>query len=311
LLHLVIQVPQLVLHRAVYRPVMDLSHPGVREVGRLMLPRMLGLATVQVNFLVNTLLASRLAEGSLAALNYAWIIMLLPHGIFAMSIATAAFPTFSNLAARDQKSDLRDSLSETLRLVLFLSIPSALALILLRQPLTQLLLERGRFDPSSTRSVAWALQFYALGLVAHSALEIVARAFYSLHDTRTPVAVGAGAMALNIVLSLLLVGPFLHGGLALANSLATIAETVVLMILLRSRLVGLGGGPLLRSTAKTLVAAAIMGVALLGAATVTRGMHVAVQVGASVLLGGILFLLISLVLASDELRALRLVLRRG
>jgi len=310
LLHLAIQIPQLVRQGVAYRPVIEVSHPGVREVGRLMLPRMLGLATVQVNFLVNTLLASRLAEGSLAALNYAWIIMLLPHGVFAMGIATAAFPTFSDLAARGDEAELRTSVSESLMLILFLSIPSALALILLREPLTQVLLQRGRFDLSSVQTVAWALQFYALGLVAHSALEIVARAFYSLHDTRTPVAIGAGAMALNIVLSLLLVGPLLHGGLALANSLATIVETIVLVLLLRSRLGGIRRGPLLRSMARTTVAATSMGLVVVLVASLARGTPVVVQVGCAVLSGSMVFLLVSMALGSGELRALRNVLRR-
>jgi putative peptidoglycan lipid II flippase len=309
-LHLGIQIPQLAQQGLAYRPLIDVSHPGVIEVGRLMLPRMLGLAAVQVNFLVNTLLASRLAAGSLAALNYAWIIMLLPHGVFAMGIATAAFPTFSDLAARGEKLHLRASVSESLGLILFLSVPSALALILLRVPLTQVLLQRGRFDLSSVQAVAWALQFYALGLVAHSALEIVARTFYSLHDTRTPVAIGAGAMALNITLSLLLVGPLLHGGLALANSLATIVETTVLVFLLRSRLGGFRYSALLKSMARTTVATAAMGLGILCVTSLTGGAPVVVQVGGAVISGAILFLLVSVAVGSEELRLLRNVFRR-
>ncbi len=310
LLHLGIQIPQLIRQGLSYQPIIDFSHPGVGEVGRLMLPRMLGLATVQINFLVNTFLASRLAEGSLAALNYAWMLMLLPQGIFAISIATAAFPTLSDLAARGRKDELRATLSRTLRLVLFLSIPSTVALIVLGEPLTQLLLQRGRFDPFSTQSVVWALQFYALGLVAHSALEIVTRAFYSLHDTRTPVAVGAGAMALNVILSLLLVGPLLHGGLALANSLATILETAVLIVLIRGRLGGVEGRALLRSAAKTTLAAAIMGLAALWFSAFSHGSHILVRAAGAMLLGAVLFLIGSLLLRSNELRALRLLIRR-
>jgi putative peptidoglycan lipid II flippase len=227
-----------------------------------------------------------------------------------MGIATAAFPTFSDLAARGRKDELRATLSETLGLILFVSIPSAVALIVLGEPLTQLLLQRGRFDPSSTQSVAWALQFYALGLVAHSALEVVTRAFYSLHDTRTPVAIGAGAMALNIILSLLLVGPLLHGGLALANSLATILETTVLLVLIRGRLGHIEGGVLLRSAAKTTLAAAVMGLVVLLFSAVSQGSHIVLRVGGAVLLGAASFLVLSLALRSHELRALRLIIRR-
>jgi putative peptidoglycan lipid II flippase len=310
LLHLGIQLPQLVRQGASYRPTIDLHDPGVREVGRLMGPRILGLASVQVNFLVNTFLASGLAAGSLASLNYAWMLMLLPQGIFAMGIATAVFPTFSDLAARGRTEELRVTLSETLRMILFLAIPSTVALIVLREPLVQLLLQRGRFDPSSTQSVAWALQFYALALVAHSALEIVTRGFYSLHDTRTPVVVGTGAMALNVILSLLLVGPLLHGGLALANSVATILETAMLAILIRKRLGGLEGRALLRSAAKTTVAAALMGVVIVGFSALSQGSHVLIRAGGAILVGGLSFLLLSLALHSDELRTLRLVAKR-
>jgi putative peptidoglycan lipid II flippase len=310
ILHLAIQTPQLIRKGFAYRPLIDLSHPGVREVGRLMLPRVLGLATVQINFLVNTFLASGLAGGSLAALNYAWMLMLLPQGVFAMSIATAAFPTFSDLAARGKRQELRLTVSDTLRLILYLAIPSSVALILLRQPLTSLLLERGSFDPSSTAMVAWALQFYALGLVAHSTLEIVTRAFYSLHDTRTPVLIGAVAMAVNIILSLILIGPLLHGGLALANSLATIGETIVLLMLLRPKLGGLRGGPVLRSVVKTGAASLVMGLGLAAFVRWTQGSHIVVRGGGAVLVGGGLFLLASLALRSQELRELRLAFRR-
>ncbi len=195
-----------------------------------MLPRTVGLAVVQLNFLINTILASRLGPGSLAALNYAWLLMLLPEGIFAQAIATAAFPTFSALAARQQHAEMRRTLASTLRAVLYLTIPASLGLFILRVPVIQLLFQRGRFDLGSTEAVAWALQFYALGLFAHATVEIVTRAFYALHDTATPVIVGVLAMGANIVLSLILVRPMGYAGLALANSLATIAEMCALIL---------------------------------------------------------------------------------
>ncbi|NIN70063.1 MAG: murein biosynthesis integral membrane protein MurJ [Anaerolineae bacterium] len=304
-LHLLSQVPELLRKGMVYQPLFDSTHPGVREVGRLMVPRMLGLATVQINFLVNTYLASRLVGGSLAALNYAWMLMLLPQGIFAMAIATAAFPTFSELAARGRLIELRGALSETLRLTLYLAIPASVGLIVLSEPIVELLLERGRFDPSSTAAVAWALQFYALGLCAHSALEIVTRAFYSVHDTRTPVAIGVCAMALNITLSVLLIGPLVHGGLALANSVATVIETTVLLVILRGRLRGVDGHDLLSSVGKTGLAAIVMGLGVSWYAAWTAGAHVLVRGGGSIALGAALFLGVSFGLRSQELGILR------
>ncbi len=310
-LHLLIQLPELLRKGLVYRPIIDITHPGVREVGRLMLPRMLGLATVQINFLVNTFLASGLTEGSLAALNYGWMLMLLPQGIFALAIATAAFPTLSELAAREEFGELRFTLSEALRLILYLTIPASVGLIVLREPLIQLLLQRGRFDPSSTQAVAWALQFYALGLFAHSALEIVTRAFYSLHDTRTPVLIGAGAMILNIILSLLLIRPLLHGGLALANSVATIIETSVLLVIIRGRLGGVDGQRLLRSVAKTSLAAFVMGFGVYWFVGLSQGSHILIRGGGAIVLGGTLYLAMSLLLRSEEVSALRRILLRG
>jgi putative peptidoglycan lipid II flippase len=310
-LHLFVQLPELLRKGLAYRLILDITHPGVREVGRLMLPRMLGLATVQINFLVNTFLASGLAEGSLAALNYGWMLMLLPQGIFAMAIATAVFPTFSALAATGEFAELRLTLSEALRLILYLTVPASVGLVVLREPLIQLLLQRGRFDPSSTQVVAWALQFYALGLFAHSALEVVTRAFYSLHDTRTPVLIGAGAMALNIILSLLLIGPLFHGGLALANSVATIVETVVLLVILRGRLQGIDGQRLLRSLAKISAAATVMGVGVGWFDALTQGSHILIRGGGAVVLGGVLYLAVSLLLHAEEVRALKRILLPG
>jgi len=194
---------------------------------------------VQVNFLINTVLASGLAEGSLSALNFAWLMMMLPQGVFAQAVATAAFPTFSALVARGKTDEMRSTLSATLRAIFFLSIPAAVGLLVLRMPLIQLLFQRGAFEASSTEAVAWALQFYALGLPAHAGVEVVARAFYALHDTRTPVAISVAAMALNVVLSLILIRPLAHGGLALSNTVATTLELMGMMFLIRRRLGGI------------------------------------------------------------------------
>jgi putative peptidoglycan lipid II flippase len=263
--HLLVQVPGLVRHGLQYTPTLGLRMPAVREVGRLMLPRMVGLAAVQVNFLVNTILASGLAPGSLAAINYAWLLMLLPQGIFAQAVATAAFPTFSAEAARGLHDEMRSSLNATLRAVLYLATPAAVGLIILRVPLVQLIFERGAFTRTSTDMVAWALALFALGLPAHCVVEIVVRAFYAMHDTKTPVAIGVGAMGLNVLLSLLFIAAFealgwmTHGGLALSNSLATSAEMAVLLILIRRRLGGLEGRRLVGSLVRIGTSAAVMG----------------------------------------------------
>ena len=267
-LHLLVQVPGLIHFDVRYAPVLTVQDPGVREVARLMGPRVLGLAVVQLNFLVNTNLASRLGEGAVSAINFAWLLMLLPQGVFAQAVATAAFPTFAKQVARGERAAMRSALAATLRAIFALSLPAAVGLAVLRGPLIAMLFERGAFGETSTDLVAWALLFYALGLVAHAGLEIVARAFYALHDTKTPLLIGGGAMLLNVGLSLTLpplfesLGWLPHGGLALANSLATTLELLGLLWIIRGRLQGLEEQrsrlTILRSTA----AAALMGLAL-------------------------------------------------
>jgi putative peptidoglycan lipid II flippase len=190
--------------------------------------------------------------------------MLLPQGIFAQSIATAIFPTFAAQVAAGEVTQLRHSFGQIIRTILFLTIPAAVGLYLLRTPLIALLLQRREFTAESTALVAYALQFYAIGLVAHSLVEITVRAFYALHDTWTPVVVGIGAMALNIALSFWWVGSLQHGGLALANSTATTLEMVLLLWLLRNRIGGLDGRRLLLATGRHLVAAGAMALAVMG-----------------------------------------------
>ncbi len=316
LLHLAIQLPALPRVGARYVPLLALRDPGVREVLRLMVPRVLGLAAVQINFLVNTNLASRLGEGAVSALNYAWLLMLLPQGVFAQGIATAAFPTFAEYIARGEGEAMRHTFAATLRAVLFVSIPAALGLALLGRPLVALLFERGAFEATSTEAVAWALTLYALGLVGHAAVEIVARAFYALHDTWTPVWVGGLAMALNVALSLTLPtvvagwGAPPHAGLALANSLAVLLEMSGMLLLLRPRLNGLEGRATAHSLARSGLAAAVMVVALFAWQHITTGMAVGMIGGGGVVVGGAVYLAAAALLRVEELRSVRQLVQR-
>ncbi len=252
-LHIGIQLPQLLhLPEWHFHFSFGLENSAVREVLWLMGPRLLGVAVVQINFLINTIIASGQPEGSVSSLTYAFQIMTMPEVAIAQAIAIAALPTFSSQAARGDIHEMRASLAATLRGVLLLSLPASLGLILMRQPLIALLFQRGDFTAHSTDLVAWALLWYAAGLVGHSVVEILSRAFYALHDTRTPVVVGTIAMTLNIIFSFgfsalfTRIGWMPHGGLALANSLATALEGSTLFILMRRRLGGLEGLNLLR-----------------------------------------------------------------
>lgn len=265
-LHLIIQLPILFRLKGRYWPIFGLDNPAVRQVGKLMLPRLAGVAVVQINFLVNTNLASRYSEGSVTGITYGFTLMLMPLMLIAQAIATASLPTFSVQVALNKLDEMRNSLSTTLRAVFLLSIPAAVGMILLRYPLIQLLYENGTtFTTESTELVAWALLWYTVGLVGHSVVEIISRAFYSMQDTRTPVVIGVIAMSLNIALSIIL-GAFFQrigwlpiGGLALANSIATGLEAIVLLFIMRKRLHGLEGTRIIKLISQVLIAVIVMG----------------------------------------------------
>lgn len=300
--HLLIQLPALTRLGARYFPTANVRDPSVLHVARLLAPRALGLAVVQLNFIININLGSRLGSGAISALNFAWLLMLLPQGIFAQSIATAAFPTLAKQSAHDQVEAMRRTLSGALRAILFLSIPAAVGLIVLRVPIVRLFLERGQFDADSTRAVAFTLQFYALGLVAHSVLEIVARTFYALHDTRTPVIFGVLAMGTNLILSLLLIGPLAQGGLALANSIATIIETLILLWLIGKRLGGIEGRRIFVTLLKSGLAAGAMGLALAVLLQLRIDSLFVLGVG-GIVAGMIVYAGVALLLRAEELRS--------
>ena len=251
-----------------YTPTLGIGDANVREVIRLMGPRLLGVAVVQLNFWVNTWLASRMTAGSVVGIEYGFALMLMAQIAIAQSIATAAMPTFSAQYALGKLDEVRHSLAASIRGVLLLAVPASVGLILLRVPLISLLYQRGEWTEHATELVAWALLWYAAGLVGHSVVEILARAFYALHDTKTPVMVGVVAMSLNVVFSIVFaaffgrVGWMPHGGLALANSLATALEMAGLLALMRKRLGGIEGTNILRGLGKVSVAASGMGITL-------------------------------------------------
>jgi putative peptidoglycan lipid II flippase len=315
-LHLLAQLPALARHGARYVPTLGLRDPSVREVGRLMAPRVVGTAITQINFIVNNSLATLIGAGAASALNYAWLLVMLPHGMIAQAVATAAFPTFADQVARGQQGEMRATLAATLRMVFFLCLPATVGMVALARPLVGLLFERGAFEAASTEAVAWALALYALGLLGHAGLEIVARAFYALHDTLTPVWVGGLAIGLNVALSLTLPSAFEAqgwmplGGLALANSIATLLETAVLLALIRRRVGGIEGRQTLIVFAKSGLAALAMGAALVGWQTALPGVGTLVLGGGGVLLGAAVYLVAALLLQTEELQAVGALFRR-
>ena len=305
-LHLFLQIPKLVSLGGKYYFTFGLRSEDVQEVFRLIGPRLLGVAVVQLNFWINTRLASQFVEGSVTSLVLAFTLMLMPQAAIAQSIAIAAMPTFSALIALDKKNEMRNSLAASLRAVLLLSIPAGIGLILLRKPIIALLYQRGQFDVFSTELVAWALLWYALGLVGHSLVEILSRAFYSLHDTKTPVFIGVIAMSLNIFLSYLFSALFIkigwmpHGGLALANTIATAVEAIGLIVIMRNRIGGLNERYILKGVLKTLAATIGMIFVLIAWLNWASLSSVLVIALGGIFIGGFVFGIIALLLRLEE-----------
>ncbi len=255
-----IQVP--LLFRVGLRPVspLPLRDELVVQVGRLMVPGIFGLAVSEINYLVDTFLASLLPAGSVAALQYGNRLMLLPLGIFGVSLATASLPAMSTSAAMGDKKELVMILSRSLRGIFFFLLPASFLLIFLRYPLIRLLFQRGAFSSAlSTPMSAYALGFYSIGLFAYGGVKVVVQAFYSLKDTKTPVKVGALAMGVNIGLSILLMQFLELGGLALATALASMLNLVSLLILLRERIGDIEGRRLLLSFSRMLLISLLAG----------------------------------------------------
>ena len=321
-LHLAVQVPVLLRLDFRYRPLFSLTVPGVQEVLLLMGPRVLGLGIVQVNFWVNTALASGMMEGSVAALTTSFVLLMTVLGVVGRSVGTAVFPTLSTLSAQQDTGDFRRTLSGALSSVLFLSIPAGIGLAVVSRPVIALLFERGEWTSSDTAGTAWALALFCVGLAGHTVLEILVRAFYALHDTWTPVKIGTATMLLNIVLSLVLIrvfgypdstnfarGPF--GGLALAMSIATAVESTVLWIILRRRIGGINESRVLGGAARTLVAAGLMALSAGGFLELVPDLPTLIRAVGAMGIGAGVFWGAALLLDVEEAELLpRLVLRR-
>ena len=254
-----LQLPSLYREGYRYRPEFNPSDPGLREILRLIGPGTIAGAAVQINLLVNMVLATGEGTGAVSWLSYAFRVMYLPIGIFGVSIATATLPAVSRHAAQDSTEEIRKTISNALRMMLVLNVPALVGLIVLAEPIVALIFERGSFLPSDTTSTTAALVFYAPGLIGYSAVRIAVPSFYAMRNSLTPTLVSIGAVVLNIVLNLILVRIMGFRGLALGTSIAALSNALVLLVLLHRRLGGLEIGRILETGAKIVVAATLMG----------------------------------------------------
>jgi putative peptidoglycan lipid II flippase len=256
---LAVQVPDLRRHRCLVAPSLDLAHPAVARVGLLLLPAVVGLASVQINVFVNTLLASLLPPGSISYLHYADRVMELPLGVFGIALASASLPTMARQASAGNPRALAETLGFALRLAVFIAIPAALGLAILRTPIARVLFERGRFSAADTAGTAEALLWFALGLVGMSGSRIAAQTFYALQRPGVAVRMGVVAMLVNVTAAIVLMRPLRHAGLAAAASLAAYVNLAGLMWAARRRLGPVGIRALCATVARTALACVPLG----------------------------------------------------
>lgn len=290
-------------------PCLDFNFkdPAIKKIVLLMLPAALAAGVDQINIFIISRFASGLKEGSVSYLYYADRIVELPMGVFVIAVATAALPSMSEHAVREDWSGFKESLSFAIRLVNFITIPAAVGIIALGTPIITMLFQRGEFGMEATKETVYALYFFSIGLAAFGGRRIMVSAFYSLKDTLTPVIVSSGAVAVNIILCYLLISPLKHGGLALAASLSAIVNLLILFLILRKRLNGIGGRKIMSSAAKALLSSAPMGAGVYGISllvdwsgggiTATRLLVLSIAIG----FGVAFYALISRILRSPEM----------
>jgi putative peptidoglycan lipid II flippase len=256
---LAIQWPALRSEGFGYRPLFDLNDEGLKRVLILMGPGTIGLAATQVNLLVNTALATSQQIEAVNWLNYAFRLMYLPIGLFGVSIATAALPAVSRHNLQEDHSAVRNTVSDSLSLMVMLNVPATIGLMVLAIPIVRMLFEHGRFTPDDTLATAAALQYYAIGLVGYSVVRIASPTFYALGKNRVPVTVSVITVLVNAALNYGLVQVMGYRGLALGTSIAALFNAGALLFLLRAHLDGLNGGHLLSSVLRITLASAVMG----------------------------------------------------
>ena len=255
------QLPTLARAGFRFRWVSPWRDPTVREVVRKMVPGALGVAAFQINVLLTNGIAFWVDPQIVASFDYAVRLMELPQGVFGISLATYLLPTLSGLAAEKNYADFRTTLQQGLSYLIFVNLIASVLLVVLAEPIIRLIFERGQFDEGSTQRAAFALACLAPGLVAFSMVNVLARAFYALGDTQTPMKISVVCLGLNLVFALWLILPLRQGGLGIANTLTAAWNVGLLLYALRRKLARLDLAPLLQALPAKLGSAIVAGAA--------------------------------------------------
>lgn len=314
-LQLAFQLPFLWRQGMRFKPMLSFTHPGVRKVGKLIVPGIFGAGLYQINYALSRIIASLLEEGSVSALYYAARVQELTLGLFSIALSIALLPTFSDQAARKDIVGMKKTLVYSFKLVFLVTFPAMVGLLLLNRPIIQVLFQRGEFNEQSTLMSASCLFFFALGIPFISGVRIMAPAFYSLKDIKTPVIVASFIMGLYILLSILLMNPLRVGGIALALSISSVFNLLVLFYLLERKIGRIPKKDILVSAFKSAISAVGMGaVVWIFAGRFDFDQIVFIQklgvVAAAVAIGIVVYLVLNLLFSHEDLKDLKNVFSR-
>ena len=264
LLFICIQIPSLIAVGYTHKPVLDLSHKGVREVGKLMIPRTVGLAVSQIDTTVDLILSTLLGARMVTIFQFAQHLQMLPVGLFGTSVAQAAFPLLSQASARNDKELFKKTLISGVNQMLFFIMPMSVFFIVFRIPIVRLVFGASRFDWAATVATGMTLSAFSISLFAQSISSLFTRAFFALYDSKTPVLIGVVTILLNATLSIFFVSYMKYPvwSLGLSTSIASILNTLLLYVLLSRKLPSFGVADIGASPVKITIAALVMGIAL-------------------------------------------------
>ena len=258
LMHLLVQIPEVIRCGLKFKPDFNFKDSNLKKVLILMIPRTMGLAVVQINFLVVTILASTLESGSLAIFSLANNIQSVPLGLFGVSFAIVAFPTLSCSWAQNRKKEFVDNFSTVFEKIVFFIIPTSIIFITLRAQLVRIILGSGRFDWHDTILTFQALGVFSLSLFAQTLIPLLTRSFYAVHNTKTPFFIGIFSEAINLFLALVLIQKYEIIGLVWAFSIATIVNMFLLLIVLRKKVGNLNEKSIIQKTWRVVSASVAM-----------------------------------------------------
>ncbi len=307
-----IQVPVLARNKIKYSFAVDFNDPGVKKLLKLLIPAMIGLAITQINVIVDRTIASTLIDGSISALYYSNRLVQFPLGAFGIAISIAIFPTLAKQTAENDIAEFKKSLLFGLKMLLFITIPSAVGLIVLKDSLIRLIYEHGMFSRVATNMTASALLYYSIGLFAYACVRLITMSFYALKDTKTPVKIGIFIVFINIALDLILVKYLAHSGLALATSVAAILNLIILLKVLQGKIGDFELKSQLSFLIKIIVSSIFLGIICVLVSNyfgkvldLSYKYNQIIQVTASIISGGLVYFISSYILDVKEVKSLK------